>query len=210
MTTERDAVEALATAVRALVEQSGGPVDRAAALDLIARASTVRERSDAALAALVDAARDAGATWHDVGRTLGTSRQAAFQRFGHPVDPRTGALMDTTPLAGADELATEIFGELAATRFDAVTARFDERMAEALDADALGAVWAQVAAAVGAFESAGAPASRRLGDLTVVDVPLQFEAGDMVGRVTLHPDRRVGGLFVLDPAQLPDAPGGTA
>jgi hypothetical protein len=24
---------------------------------------------------------------------LGTTRQAAFQRFGHPVDPRTGTLM---------------------------------------------------------------------------------------------------------------------
>lgn len=210
MTAERDAVDALADAVRSMTEHAEGTADRAHALDLVARAVTVRERADAALAALVDAARDAGATWQDIGRTLGTSRQAAFQRFGHPVDPRTGEPMDTTPLTGAAELATEIFGELAAARYDAVTARFDERMADALDSTGLGAVWAQVASAVGAFEGTGEPTSRRLGDLTVVDVPLRFEAGDMIGRVSLHPDRRVGGLFVLDPAQLQDASGGAA
>jgi len=210
MTAERDAVDALAETVRALTERATGAADRTQALDLVARGVAVREHADAALAALVDAARAAGATWQDVGRTLGTSRQAAFQRFGHPVDPRTGEPMDTTPLTGAGELATEIFGELEAARFDAVTARFDERMAEALDATGLGDVWAQIASAVGAFEGAGEPTARRLGDLTVVDVPLRFEAGDMVGRVTLHPDRRVGGLFVLDPAQADGAAGGTA
>lgn len=210
MTTERDAVDALADAVRGLAERASRPADRALTLDLVARAVSVREHADAALAALVDAARDAGATWQEIGRTLGTSRQAAFQRFGHPVDPRTGEPMDTTPLAGSGEQAIEIFGELAAARYDAVTARFDERMAEAIDAAGLAAVWAQVASTVGAFEGMGEPVSRRSGDLTVVDVPLAFEAGDLVGRVTLHPDRRVGGLFVLDPAQAGDAAGGTA
>lgn len=208
MTRSRDAVRALAEAATALADAAAGTNDRARSLELVAGAVDAGRRAEAALAALVDAARDAGATWQDIGRTLGTSRQAAFQRFGHPVDPRTGEPMDATPLTGAEELAAEIFGELTSARFDAVTARFDERMADALDAAGLGDVWAQVAGAVGAFESAGEPSARRLGDLTVVDVPLHFEAGDMVGRVSLHADRRVGGLFVLDPAQQQTEPGG--
>ncbi|UAJ79356.1 DUF3887 domain-containing protein [Leifsonia sp. ZF2019] len=210
MTAERDAVAALAAAAKTLAEQAGNAADRGHWLELVAHAVALRADADAALAALVDAARAAGATWQDLGRTLGTSRQAAFQRFGHPVDPRTGEPMDTTPLAGADALATEIFGELAAGRYDAVVARFDERMAEGLDAAGLGAVWAQIASAVGAFDAADEPVARRMGDLTVVDVPLRFEAGEMVGRVSLHPDRRVGGLFVLDPAQLAESSGDIA
>lgn len=210
MTTERDAVHALATAVQALAVDTEGSADRARALERVTQAVAVREYADAALAALVTAARDAGATWHDVGRTLGTSRQAAFQRFGRPIDPRTGEPMDTTPLTGADELATQIFADLAAGRYDSVTARFDERMAHALDSDGLGAVWAQIVGAVGAFEGAGAPAGRRLADVTVVDVPLQFEAGDMVGRVSVRDDRSISGLFVLDPAQVSESPGGAS
>src|ERR1700722_15513068 len=43
-----------------------------------------------ALQAAVDRAREAGHSWREIGEVLGATRQAAFQRFGHPVDPRTG------------------------------------------------------------------------------------------------------------------------
>lgn len=43
----------------------------------------------------VDQARAAGHSWREIGDVLGTTRQAAFQRFGHPVDSRTGAPMST-------------------------------------------------------------------------------------------------------------------
>jgi hypothetical protein len=46
----------------------------------------------AALRLSVERAREAGRTWQELGDVLGVSRQAAFQRFGHPVDPRTGQL----------------------------------------------------------------------------------------------------------------------
>jgi hypothetical protein len=38
----------------------------------------------------VQQARRAGHTWAELGELLGTTRQAAFQRFGRPLDPRTG------------------------------------------------------------------------------------------------------------------------
>lgn len=37
------------------------------------------------LHAAVDRARDAGHSWAELGQILGTSRQAAFQRFGRPI-----------------------------------------------------------------------------------------------------------------------------
>lgn len=58
--------------------------------------AAAREQSVAAseaLQAAVDRARDAGHSWREIGEVLGTTRQAAFQRFGHPVDPRTGTPM---------------------------------------------------------------------------------------------------------------------
>jgi hypothetical protein len=54
-----------------------------------------------ALRLSVDSARAAGRTWQELGDVLGLSRQAAFQRFGHPVDPRTGEPMSNAMLPGA-------------------------------------------------------------------------------------------------------------
>jgi hypothetical protein len=41
---------------------------------------------DDVLRATVQRARAAGRTWQEIGDLLGTSRQAAFQRFGRPSD----------------------------------------------------------------------------------------------------------------------------
>jgi hypothetical protein len=70
-----------------------------------------RERAVAASVALqdaVDRARDAGHSWREIGAALGTTRQAAFQRFGHPVDPRTGTPMshDVPPDAAGRAVAS--------------------------------------------------------------------------------------------------------
>ena len=53
---------------------------------------TVRD-AEAGLKEAVEAARRTGHTWQEIGDLLGTSRQAAFQRFGRPIDPRTGTPM---------------------------------------------------------------------------------------------------------------------
>ena len=49
-----------------------------------------------------------GHIWQEIGDALGTSRQAAFQRFGRPVDPRTGVPMSENLLPGADRRALEV------------------------------------------------------------------------------------------------------
>ncbi len=176
------------------------PEQLAAALRELHGAIAARAEAEKALAAAVDAVRAAGGTWQDVGTALGTSRQAAFQRFGRPVDPRTGVEMDRTVLEGAGDRAIAIFTALAAGDWELARADFDPTMVAALSATKLADTWATVVGAVGAYERPGEPFARRQGELTVVDVPLAFEAGDMTGRVALRPDGQVAGLFVLTPA----------
>lgn len=205
MTTESFAAAAaeLGRAIRGLadvVDLAGHR--RAAAISRIHDALAVQQHADRVLAAAVDAAREAGGTWQQIGDALGTTRQAAFQRFGRPIDPRTGEAMDKTPMAGAEERAVELFADLAAARWQAVYDRFDEAMVAALSIERLADTWATVVGTVGAYEGPGAAFVRRQADYTVVDLPLAFEAGDMTGRVAFHGDGRVAGLFVLDPATL--------
>lgn len=172
---------------------------QAAAIARIHDALDVRRRADRVLAAAVDAAREAGGTWQQIGDALGTTRQAAFQRFGRPVDPRTGEQMDRTTLDGADASAVEIFGALASGDWESVHRRFDPTMTAALTTGRLADTWATVVGTVGAYERPGEPFVRRQGDYTVVDVPLAFEAGDLTGRVSFAADGQVAGLFVLNP-----------
>lgn len=49
-----------------------------------------------------------GHIWQEIGDALGTSRQAAFQRFGKLVNPRRGVLMSENLLPGADHRALEV------------------------------------------------------------------------------------------------------
>ncbi len=90
--------------------------------------------------------------WQDIGDVLGTTRQAASQRFGRPIDPRTGEAMDKTVTPGATGRAVEIFAQLASGDWDGVHRSFDQTMADALS-------------------------TTGLGDHAVADVPPAFEAG---------------------------------
>lgn len=210
---DRDEVAAAAEdvdrALRALTVSAaavGGAADSAAAVARIHDALELRRSAEQVLGAVVDAARAAGCTWQQIGDALGTTRQAAFQRFGRPLDPRTGEIMDKTPLDGAQGRAAALFTALSAGRWEQVHAQFDETMAAALPPDKLAETWAMVVGAVGAFEHSGEAFVRRRADFTVVDLPLAFEAGDMTGRVSFRPDARVAGLFVLDPEHVADKP----
>lgn len=146
----------------------------------------------------VRAAREAGHTWAELGDLLGTTRQAAFQRFGRPLDPRTGAPMADAILPGAPERAAGLLADVAERRWEQARAGFDQRMSEALDAQGLASAWAQVIGTVGGYEGMGEPVAHQAGDYTVVDVPLRFEAGEMTARVSFSGTGQVSGLFFLD------------
>lgn len=188
----------------AVLGSAGQPEDLAAAipgpsagaLTTVRAARELRRAADGALAAAVADARDEGATWAELGTVLGTSRQAAFQRFGQPREPGTDRPLVAVPLPGAAESAIEVLAAFFAGDLVRVRRDFTAAMAE-LDDERLLAVARQVAATVGALESLGEPSARRNGAITVVDVPVRCEAGELTGRIAFTEAGGVTGLFLL-------------
>ena len=87
-------------------------------------------------------------------------------------------------------------------RYGQVTADFSDKMAKKLPATRMAAAWAQVIGMVGSYQGMGEPMTRQAGDLTIVDIPLTFEASEMKGRVVFDTDGKVAGLFILKPDAL--------
>jgi hypothetical protein len=156
------------------------------------------ELADGLLAA-VQRARTAGSTWAEIGQVLGISRQAAFQRFGRPADPRTGQPMAAAMLPGAAERGAALVADLAAGRWARACQDFDERVARALDAERLALLWARLTGMIGRLERTGAAVAYQAGDLTLVDIPLSFEAAERTARVSYRHDGKVAGLHFLPP-----------
>jgi hypothetical protein len=170
-------------------------------LDLVARSRDVDALAEQVLRLCVGQARDAGHTWQEIGDLLGVTRQAAFQRFGKPIDPRTGEPMDkTVHFPDAGERATAVLTDVLTGHLDRARESFNNQVREALTDEVFGSGQATVAGLVGAYEGInGEPFVRRIGDHTVVDIPLSYEAGEMKGRVAFDPDGKVAGLFILTP-----------
>ncbi|GAB3156846.1 hypothetical protein GCM10027258_64030 [Amycolatopsis stemonae] len=157
--------------------------------------------AEATLRDAVDAARAAGHTWQEIGDLLGTSRQAAFQRFGRPVDPATGVSMTELKPPDAIHRAEGLVAELVGCQWHEVRRDFDDRMQAAVGEDELRLAWAQVAGAVGRYEGMGEPYARSTGDYTVVHMPLAFEAGERTVQVTYRENGQVVGLWIRPPEQ---------
>jgi hypothetical protein len=168
-------------------------------LELVREAHDVQDRAEELMAAAVRRAREAGRTWQQIGDVLGVSRQAAFQRFGKPIDPRNGEVMNTSPLPDAVELARAVIDDHAHGRWADVTARFDDTMRAGLTEEGLAEAWAYLSGLAGAYESHGDTDAVRAGDFTITNTPLAFEAGDFVARITFRDDKTIAGLFILNP-----------
>lgn len=162
----------------------------AAALDLSAATGDALQQA-------VDRARANGHSWREIGDVLGTTRQAAFQRFGHPVDPRTGAPMSRDVPPDAADRATQILVCLIEGRWEDVRQEFEAtRRADPAVADRLADGWAHTVGLIGNYENMGEPFAHRAGDHTVVEIPLNFEAGAATGRVIFDDDGKVVGLWL--------------
>jgi hypothetical protein len=164
----------------------------------IGHAVSMQTAADDVVRAVVHQARRNGATWQVVGDALGVSRQAAFQRYGKPIDPRTGEPMNTTPLHGAAELAASVVDNLVSGQWSRVIGQLDPTMRDNLTEDALAAAWAQIIGLAGAFEEHGEPEVARAGDMTITNTPLTLEAGDYTARITFRDDRTIAGLHILE------------
>ena len=152
--------------------------------------------SDAALQQAVDRARAAGHSWREVGDVLGTSRQAAFQRFGRPVDPRTGLAMTRTLPPDAADRTVAIFAWHDEGRWAEIIGELDDTMRGLHSPQLLARGWATMASLYGRLERIGAPYPRPGSEDAVVIVPLFFEAGEARGMVRFGADGRIAGMAI--------------
>jgi hypothetical protein len=165
-----------------LAQESASPLDAIAFIQ--GAASEIGEGMQAA----VQRAREAGSTWAEVGQVLGITRQAAFQRFGRPVDPRTGQPMARSVPPGAAERGAALLADLVAGRWAEACRDFNEKVAQKLDAERLAVMWTRLTGMIGRLEQTGEPLAYQAGDLTLVDIPLCFEAAERTARVTYDRD----------------------
>jgi hypothetical protein len=187
----------VASRVRGTVRQLMDEFERAGSPTLaVAAARELSAAADLALQAAIDRARDAGHSWREIGDVLGTTRQAAFQRFGHPIDPRTGAPMSREVMPGAADRAVRIFACHVEGRWAEICEQLDENMSKRLSPDVMATAWARNAGMIGRLERIGEPFPHRAGDDTVVEIPLYFEAADAVGIVRFDPAGQVAGLAI--------------
>jgi len=175
------------------------PVLSSEAMPLGPLRASIEVQAQAALlvAAAAEKARDAGCTWQEIGDVLGVSRQAAFQRFGKPIDPRTGETMNTTPSPEAITLAEAVVDAVSRGAWEEVTDRFDTQMRDGLTGEGLAAAWAQIIGMAGAFQRRGETKAARAADITITNTPLAFEAGDFTARISFRDDHTIAGLYIL-------------
>jgi Protein of unknown function (DUF3887) len=165
-------------------------------LAAVAAASELSAAANAALQEAVDRARAAGFSWREIGDVLDTTRQAAFQRFGRPVDPRTGKPMLRAVPHGTADRAIGLFTDIVEGRWEAATRDFTPTMLEHVDASRIADAYAQTISMVGAFERMGEPLAYPVSMGASVDIPLYFEAGEATGQVTFDRNGKVIGLFI--------------
>ena len=172
----------------------------------LAAVCSLQVLTDEILARLVAAARGRGVTWQAIGNALGTSRQAAFQRFGNPTDPRTGKPMKKptdSELRAAVEKAEVFLDAVEKREWQKAEELAGPRTGWQLDAERLADAWAQVIALGGELERRGAPTPLALsGGVVVVEEPLHMEAADLVARVSYNRDGDMVGLWFLPSGQM--------
>lgn len=174
------------------------------------RAAAVRLRhaEDSLHTAVLDARR-AGATWQDVGSVLGITRQAAFKRFGHPVDPDTGLALPAGPQLFPARLLDQVVQRLSDEQYGSVRDMMTKRCSRELSVPRLRAAWVDVLTEIGQLErwserqlrvaGVSKPPQPTQGPF-VVRALLEHEAGECVIHISVNRAGSVDGLLLAPPA----------
>lgn len=166
-------------------------------LPAIAATRSLATLVEEVLRLLVGQARADGRTWQEIGDVLGTTRQAAFQRFGRDDESEEGVTTD--PMAGAGPEARRLLQLFLDSGYSELREEFNATMVDGLSEDMLATARKQLEGAAGEFASFGRPSVVTMGANTVVTIPMRFAWGDMKGRVAFDADGKVAGFFVLRP-----------
>ncbi len=155
----------------------------------------------------VEQARANQVSWQQIGDVLGISRQAAFQRFRNPDDPRGNNHMRTQSNNALIPKAEGVYYFLQAGDYDAVGQQMTFVAQRVLTEQKVMRVWSDAQAMAGSLESLGESFVRPSGrNAIVVETPLSFEAADFVGRIAYNKRDKIVGMLIMRPEDLPAAP----
>lgn len=119
--------------------------------------------------------------------------------------PARGTVGETVrllpPEAGAD-VARQVAAELKAGDLTALGSRFDERLKVALPEAALAAFWSQTLERAGPLRGCGEPRMQPAAEFTLAFSTCEFERQKAELRLTLRPDGRLAGVFLVPESSL--------
>lgn len=175
----------------------------------IRHADELVRRSRERLQQLVSTARSHDVSWQEIGSTLGVSRQAAFKRFGTKSE---GEMMGAS-VTDLSDRTSAVFAYLDAGDYEAVRAHMTYACGRALAKRKLMGVWDQVRSETGRLDACvdstvqtadgSTPlsklANRHLSTGAIVQVTLQHEAGEWIGRVAYNGSGKITGILIAPP-----------
>jgi len=203
--TNYDDLHVLVSALEEVESGSGDATD--VAIRQVAIAVELKTLVDQALHDYVEHARAHQVSWQQIGDVLGISRQAAFQRFRNPDDPRGSSHMRTKSSNALIPKAEAIYRMIEAGDYHTVASQMTFLVQRVLTEKKVMRVWSEAKTIAGALESLGESFVRPSGrNAVVVETPLAFEAGDFVGRIAYNRRDKVVGMLIMRPEDLPSAP----
>lgn len=136
------------------------------------------------------------------------SRQAAFKRFGAPLDPGTGVPIQRSGVQHVIGLTERVFRLIAAADYDALAALMDPRTATELPPELIAATWQSALSEVGELvavrqtrvelaDGAVLTEDEELLGMVIGSTTLEFEAGELHGRVAVAASGKVVGLLIV-------------
>ena len=177
------------------------------AINRVAIAMELKTLVDQCLHDRVEQARAEKVPWQQIGDVLGITRQAAFQRFRNPDDPRGDNHMRTRSNNALIPKAEQAYRLLDAGDYAAVASQMTFVVQRVLTERKVMDVWADVQTFAGSLESFGESFVRPSGRRAVVcETPLCFEAGDFVGRIAYNKHDKIVGMLIMRREDLSSAP----
>lgn len=168
----------------------------------------------------VTEARTRGVSWQDIGDTFGVSRQAVFKRFGSTETTSEQGTQMTKPVVNLAERTEEVFRMLSQDDYAGVKALMTFSCSRVLTKKKVMAVWNQVIAATGPFESCSDTVTQTadgrnlalqqinqlLSGGLVGQTMLNHEAGEWLGRVAYNSSGKITGILIVSPLEKHNLP----
>lgn len=190
-------------------------------LKRIRQAAIGVEEASGELEVSVAQARQAGYSWTDIGDVLGISRQAAFKRFGKATDPATDDVTDLGAASHLGDIAEKFWNHVANDEEAEGMAMLSRAARKLLPWSEIMKTWTAIVTEMGSLESVDdgevVPYKGRVRDSnkestqpgifskavgkvmgwTIYVHELNFEAGDIMGRIAFNRNDQIDGFLLL-------------